>query len=142
DMERYSEMSRTVTDIIAGEAPLYEKSSIDEFYLDLTGMEKYFGFLKWTSALRQKIMQETGLPISLGLASNKMVSKVATNEAKPNGQREVPFGGEKSFLAPMPVDKLPMVGRETAAQLHRRGVEDVKTLSEVPVSLLEAWLGK
>ncbi|GAA0523096.1 DNA polymerase IV [Chitinophaga japonensis] len=142
DIEKYSEMSRMVTEIIAGEAPLYEKSSIDEFYLDLTGMEKYFGFLKWTTALREKIMQETGLPISLGLASNKMVSKVATNEAKPNGQREVPFGGEKSFLAPMPVDKLPMVGRETAARLHRRGVEDVKTLSEVPVSLLEAWLGK
>jgi len=142
DMEKYSEMSRTVTDIIAGEAPLYEKSSIDEFYLDLTGMEKYFGSLKWTSALRQKIMRETGLPISLGLASNKMVSKVATNEAKPNGQREVPFGCEKRFLAPMPVHKLPMVGRETAAQLHRRGVEDVKTLSEIPVSLLEAWLGR
>jgi DNA polymerase-4 len=142
DMEKYSELSRHVTDIIADGAPLYEKSSIDEFYLDLTGMDKYFGSLKWTAELRQKIMRETGLPISLGLASNKMVSKVATNEAKPNGQMEIHFGGEKSFLAPMPVEKLPMVGKETAAQLHRRGVENVKTLSEIPVTLLEAWLGK
>lgn len=142
DMEMYSELSRQVTDIIADGAPLYEKSSIDEFYLDLTGMDKYFGSMKWTSELRQKIMHETGLPISLGLASNKMISKVATNEAKPNGQMSVPFGGEKVFLAPMPVEKLPMVGKETAAQLHRRGVEDVRTLSEIPVTMLEAWMGK
>jgi DNA polymerase-4 len=142
DMERYSEMSRAVTDIIAESAPLYEKSSIDEFYLDLTGMDKYFGAVQWTHELREKIMRETCLPISLGLASNKMVSKVATNEAKPNGKRQVLFGEEKSFLAPMPVEKLPMVGKETAAALHRRGVEHVKTLSEIPVTLLEAWLGK
>ncbi|ASZ14598.1 DNA polymerase IV [Chitinophaga pendula] len=142
DPEQYSVMSRVVTEIIADQAPLYEKSSIDEFYLDLTGMDKYFGSMKWTVELRQRIMRETGLPISFGLSANKMVSKVATNEAKPNGQLEIPFGGEKIFLAPMRVEKLPMVGKETALQLHRRGVETVKTLSEVPVALLEAWLGK
>lgn len=142
DMERYSELSHIVTEIIAGHAPLYEKSSIDEFYLDLTGMDKYFGSFKWTGELRQYIMRETGLPISFGLASNKMVSKVATNEAKPNGQLAVDFGGEKVFLAPMPVEKLPMVGQETAAQLRRRGVETVKTLSEISLPLLEAWLGR
>ncbi|WP_295116727.1 DNA polymerase IV [uncultured Chitinophaga sp.] len=142
DMDFYSELSREVTGLIAESAPLYEKSSIDEFYLDLTGMDKYFGSLQWTSELRQKIMKLTKLPISFGLASNKMVSKVATNEAKPNGQMAIEFGGEKSFLAPMAVDKLPMVGRETAAQLKRRGVETVKTLSEIPPGLLEAWMGK
>lgn len=142
DPEQYTVMSKMVTEIIADQAPLYEKSSIDEFYLDLTGMDKYFGSMKWTAELRQRIMRETGLPISFGLSANKMVSKVATNEAKPNGQLEIPFGGEKGFLAPMRVEKLPMVGKETALQLHRRGVETVKTLSEVPVALLEAWLGK
>lgn len=142
DPEKYSNLSREVTDIIARHAPLYEKSSIDEFYLDLTGMDKFFGSLKWTAELRQEIIRETKLPISFGLASNKMISKVATNEAKPNGQMEILFGGEKSFLAPMPVEKLPMVGKETAGQLRRRGVETVKTLSEVPITLLEAWLGK
>lgn len=142
DHDFYSELSQQVTGLIAEEAPLYEKSSIDEFYLDLTGMDKYFGSLKWTSELRRKIMKMTGLPISFGLASNKMVSKVATNEAKPNGQLAVALGGEKSFLAPMPIDKLPMVGRETAARLRQRGVETVKTLSEIPPALLEAWMGK
>ncbi|NSL90336.1 DNA polymerase IV [Chitinophaga sp. Mgbs1] len=142
DMELYSKKSREITEIIADRAPLYEKSSIDEFYLDLSGMDKFFGSLKWTTELRKFIMQESGLPISFGLASNKMVSKVATDEAKPNGQLEICFGEEKNFLAPMPVEKIPMVGRETASQLRRRGVETVKTLSEVPVSLLEAWMGK
>jgi DNA polymerase-4 len=142
DMEKYSQLSREVTGLIAEKAPLYEKSSIDEFYLDLTGMDKFFGSLKWTAELRQHIMKETRLPVSFGLASNKMISKVATNEAKPNGQMEICFGEEKSFLAPMPVEKLPMVGKETASQLRRRGVETVKTLSEIPVTLLEAWLGK
>lgn len=142
DMEFYSDLSREVTSIIAESAPLYEKSSIDEFYLDLTGMDKYFGSLQWTSELRQMIMKRTKLPISFGLASNKMISKVATNEAKPNGQMAVEYGGEKLFLAPMPVEKLPMVGKETAAQLRRRGVETVKTLSEIPIGLLEAWMGK
>jgi len=142
DMEKYSQLSREVTELIADKAPLYEKSSIDEFYLDLTGMDKFFGSMKWTAELRQHIMRETQLPVSFGLASNKMISKVATNEAKPNGQMEILFGEEKAFLAPMPVEKLPMVGKETAGQLRRRGVETVKTLSEIPVNLLEAWLGK
>lgn len=142
DMEKYSEFSRMVTEIIASQAPLYEKASIDEFYLDLTGMDKFYGSAKWTAELRKRIMFETSLPISFGLASNKLVSKVATNEAKPNGQLVVPYGNERSFLAPMRVEKLPMVGKETAAQLHRRGVETVRTLSEIPVNLLEAWLGK
>ncbi|MBV7531775.1 DNA polymerase IV [Chitinophaga sp. sic0106] len=142
DMEAYSNKSREVTEIIADKAPLYEKSSIDEFYIDISGMDKFFGSLKWTSELRKTIMKESGLPISFGLASNKLVSKVATDEAKPNGQLEILFGEEKSFLAPLKIEKIPMVGKETAAQLRRRGVETVKTLSEVPVSLLEAWMGK
>ncbi|MCK7557374.1 hypothetical protein MKQ70_21160 [Chitinophaga sedimenti] len=98
DHDFYSELSQQVTGLIAEEAPLYEKSSIDEFYLDLTGMDKYFGSLKWTSELRRKIMKMTGLPISFGLASNKMVSKVATNEAKPNGQLAVALGERSRFL--------------------------------------------
>ncbi|MFY0253789.1 DNA polymerase IV [Chitinophaga sp. 30R24] len=142
DMELYSTKSREITDMIADKAPLYEKSSIDEFYLDLSGMDKFFGSLKWATELRKSIMKGSGLPLSFGLASNKLVSKVATDEAKPNGQLEILFGEEKSFLAPLAVEKIPMVGRETGAQLRRRGVETVKTLSEVPISLLEAWMGK
>lgn len=105
DMDSYSKFSNLVTEIISSETPLFEKTSIDEFYIDMSGMDKFFGSARYTSELRQKIIKESGLPISHALASNKLISKVATNEAKPNGQIEIDFGGEKSYLAPMPVQK-------------------------------------
>ena len=94
DYERYAHYSDVVTEMIGENVPLYEKSSIDEFYLDLTGMDRFFGCYKWATELRQKITKETGLPISFGLSLNKTVSKVATNEAKPNGQLKIDFGTE------------------------------------------------
>ncbi len=142
DMEDYSRYSRLITDIIAEEAPLFEKASIDEFYLDLTGMDKYFGCWKWSGALRQRIMRESGLPVSLGLSVNKLVSKVGAGEAKPNGALLVENGAEKSFLAPLPVSKLPGAGRETAQKLARMGVRTVKTLAEIPPRLLQQEFGK
>jgi DNA polymerase IV len=142
DMESYSEYSRKVTEVIASEAPLFEKASIDEFYLDLTGMDRFFGAYKWAVALRQKIIRETGLPISLGMSVNKMVSKVATGEAKPNGEKQVPGGTERDFLAPMPVSKIPMAGAKTCQLLASMGVETVQTLREIPVELMEKILGK
>lgn len=142
DMEAYSRYSRMVTEVIADGAPLFEKSSIDEFYLDLTGMDRFFGTLLWASELRQRITKETGLPISFGLSVNKMVSKVATNEAKPNGQLEIPRGTERDFLAPMPIGKIPLVGEKTHRLLRGMGIERVMTLREMPVELLEQVLGK
>jgi DNA polymerase-4 len=142
DMEQYSKHSKLVTEVIAEQAPVYEKSSIDEFYLDISGMDRYFGCYKWAGELRQKITHETGLPISFGLSVNKTVSKVGTNEAKPNGQIEIPRGQEKSFLAPMSVSKIPMIGEKTFRHLSEMGVRTVKTLSEIPVTLLEREFGK
>jgi DNA polymerase-4 len=129
DMESYSRYSRLITEIIAEEAPLFEKASIDEFYLDLTGMDRYFGCWKWSRELRDKVMRESGLPLSLGLSVNKLVSKVGAGEAKPNGEQLVEHGMEKAFLAPLPVRKLPAVGRATARKLALMGVRDVRTLS-------------
>jgi DNA polymerase IV len=131
-----------VTDVVAAHAPLFEKTSIDEFYLDLTGMDKHFGCYKWSLELRQCIMRETGLPISFGLSVNKTVSKVGTGEAKPNGTLEIAPGREKGFLAPLPVGKIPGVGRETQMQLSFMGVRTVSVLSEMPVKLLEREFGK
>jgi DNA polymerase-4 len=142
DYESYSQHSKIVTEIIAGKTPLYEKASIDEFYVDMTGMDKYFGCLKYGTELRQYIIKETGLPISFGLASNKLISKVATGEIKPNGQIQIPFGTEKSYLSPMRVEKLPMVGQKTTALLNKMGVEYIKTLAEIPVPYLENMMGK
>ncbi len=142
DMESYSKYSRLVTDIIKDNVPQFEKASIDEFYVDLTGMDKFFGCLKYSQELRSKVMKEAGLPISNGLSVNKLVSKVATDEAKPNGQLQIPFGEEKSFLAPLPVEKLPMVGLKTTELLNQMGVRTIKTLSEIPVEMMGNLMGK
>jgi len=138
----YSKYSRWVTQIIASKAPLFEKASVDEFYIDLTGMEKFFNPLQWTIDLRKQIIDETQLPISFGLASNKMMAKIATNEAKPNGYLQVPFGKEKEFLAPLPVNKIPGVGDHTHEILKAMGIITIKDVSERTKEELEERLGK
>jgi DNA polymerase IV len=138
----YSRYSRWVTDIIAAKAPLFEKASVDEFYIDLTGMDKFFNPLQWTIDLRKQIMDETKLPISFGLSSNKMMAKIATNEAKPNGYLQVPFGKEKEFLAPLTVDKIPGVGGHTHDVLKSMGIITIGDVSKKTADELEERLGK
>jgi DNA polymerase-4 len=142
DMESYSRFSNLVTEIIRSEVPVFEKSSIDEFYIDMTGMDKFFGTTLYIQQLRKKIITESGLSISHALATNKLISKVATNECKPNGQTEVKPGNEKSFLAPLPIEKMPMVGNQTATMLRRMGVETISVLSQIPVEMMINLLGK
>jgi DNA polymerase-4 len=142
DYEEYSKFSEMVTEIIREKVPLYEKSSIDEFYIDLTGLDKFFGSYKFATELREKIIKETHLPISLGFSQNKTVSKVATGEAKPNGQKKIELGLEKQFLAPLSVKKIPMIGEKTYHLLRNMGVEKVYTLQEMPVQLLNMVLGE
>lgn len=138
----YSKYSRWVTEIIAAKAPLFEKASIDEFYLDLTGMDKYFNPYQWTIDLRQEIIDKTGLPISFGLASNKMVAKIATDEAKPNGYLHIAFGREKEFLAPLKVNKIPGVGAHTYQALREWGIETIGDLANHSFEFLESRFGK
>jgi len=138
----YSKHSKIVTEIIREEVPLMEKASIDEFYLDLTGMDKFFGCYKLASHLRQRIIKETGLPISFGMSKNKTVSKIATGEAKPNNQIHIDFGNEKSFLAPLSINKIPMIGNKTSFMLNRMGVRKIKTVQEMPLELMEKAFGK
>ena len=138
----YSKYSRWVTEIIAAKAPLFEKASIDEFYLDLTGMDKYFDPYQWTIDLRKEIIDKTGLPISFALASNKMVSKIATNEAKPNGYLEIPNGREKEYLAPLRVNKIPGVGEHLYQALQELNINTIGELSNVPIDFLENRFGK
>lgn len=138
----YSRYSRWVTEIIASKAPLFEKASIDEFYIDLTGMDKFFNPLQWTIDLRQLIMSETKLPISFGLSSNKMVSKIATDEAKPNGYLYIPPGKEKEFLAPLPVNKFSGVGEQTFLKLKSLGIHLIGDILQHDSKYLEKELGK
>ncbi len=138
----YSRYSRWVTQIIASKAPLFEKASIDEFYLDLTGMEKFFNPLQWTIDLRKQIMDETKLPISFGLSSSKMMAKIATNAAKPNGYLQIPFGQEKEFLAPLAVNKIPGVGDHTHDVLKSMGIYTIGDVSSRTKEELEERIGK
>jgi DNA polymerase-4 len=142
DHEQYSKLSNTVTDIIQESVPLYEKTSIDEFYIDLTGMDKFYGCYKSATELRQKITKHTGLPISFAMSSNKTVAKVGTGEAKPNGQQQIPFGDEKIFLAPLSIRKIPGVGDKTYMLLRNMGIEKINTVQEMPVELMEQVLGQ
>ena len=142
DTGQYSYYSNIITDIISEDVPLYEKTSIDEFYIDLTGTDRFFGSYKLATELRKKIIKNTNLPISFAMSSNKTVSKVGTGEAKPNGQKEIPFGTEKDFLAPLSVKKIPMVGDKTYQLLRGMGVMWIRTLQEMPIELMEQVLGQ
>ena len=138
----YSKYSNSVTEIIKEAVPLYEKSSVDEFYADLTGMDKFYGCFKMASELREKIIRDTGLPISFGMSINKTVSKIATGEAKPNNKINVLGGEEKPFLAPLSVKKIPMIGDVTYRSLCNLGVKRIKTIQEMPMEVMEKVFGK
>ncbi len=142
DMDQYTKYSRLVTDVIADSAPVYEKASIDEHYLDISGMDRFIGCYKWTHELRNRIISETGLPISFGLSINKTVSKIATGEAKPNGEKEVPRDLVQPFLNPLPIRKIPGVGDRTRQLLHSMGVYTIQTLSDIPPEMIQHVLGK
>ena len=142
DMEAYSIHSHLVTQIIEERAPLFEKTSIDEFYIDATGLDRFFGTFLWAKELRHTIIKESGLPISMALSVNKLVSKVATAEFKPNAERQIPAGEEKGFLAPLSIEKIPMVGKQTASFLFDMGVRTVATLREMPLKFLYCAFGK
>lgn len=141
DMEYYSNMSHTVTDIIREKVPVLEKASIDEFYLDLSGMDKFFGCYQWTNDIADAVTNNTGLPISFALSTNKTVSKIGTGEAKP-GRLEVKAQNIQPFLNPLSVKKIPMVGPETFQLFSRLGVKTIQTLSEMPVDILQQLVGK
>lgn len=138
----YSKYSKLVTQIIADSAPLFEKASIDEFYLDLSGMDKFFNVLDWTISLREKIIKETGLPISFGLASNKMVAKIATNHAKPNGYLQIPAGKEQTFLAVLPASAIPGVGAQIKLTLQTLNIHTINDIFIAGSEKLERIIGK
>ncbi|MEN9301619.1 MAG: polymerase [Bacteroidota bacterium] len=140
--QTYTNYSRMVTDIIREATPVFEKTSIDEFYMDLSGMDRFFGTMKYASELRSRIIRETGLPISFGLSQNKTVSKIATGEAKPNNEIQVDVGLERPFLAPLSVRKIPMVGLKTFQTLCNLGVKKIQTVQEMPVEMMESALGE
>jgi len=142
DMDSYSQYSRLVSDVIRDYVPIMEKASIDEFYVDLTGVDRFFGCSQFVAELKGKVRKETGLPISYALAPNKFVSKVATDDAKPDGKKEIIHGSEKNYLAPLKIERMPGIGEKTSNLLHQMGVRTIKTLSEIPMPMMHNLLGK
>lgn len=142
DMDVYTKYSHLVTDIIVEKAPVYEKMSIDEHYLDLTGMDRFFGTLKWAHELRNRIIKESGLPISFGLSANKCVAKIATGEAKPNGELQISQQQVLPFLAPLSIRKIPGIGNKSFQLLRTMGVDTIGTLRSVPPDMVTRVLGK
>ncbi len=142
DMDQYTKYSHLVTDIIADSAPSYEKASIDEHYIDITGMDKFFGNYKWAHELRRRIIRESGLPISFGLSVNKTVAKIATGESKPNGELFIEKPNVLSFLDPLSIRKIPMLGKKTYLKLHRMGLSNIMSLRQMPPEMLSYVMGK
>ncbi|MBW8521934.1 DNA polymerase IV [Chryseobacterium chendengshani] len=141
DHELYSKLSHQVTEVIQERVPVVEKASIDEFYLDLSGMDKFFGCYQWTKEISAAVTKETGLPISFALSNNKTVSKIGTGESKPDGKLQLMEKEIQPFLNPLSVKKIPMVGDKTFQLLSRIGIRTIQTLSEVPVLVLQQMIG-
>ncbi|WP_417353220.1 DNA polymerase IV [Flavobacterium alkalisoli] len=141
DMELFSRYSHTVSQIIEEKAPVMEKASIDEFYLDITGMDRFHGSYKWTHELSSLVTRETGLPISFALSVNKTVSKIGTGEGKPKGNLEIPQAMVQPFLNPLSIRKIPMVGNATFTLLSRIGIRSIGTLAEMPAKVLQEMIG-
>lgn len=142
DHELYSKLSHEVTEVIQEKVPVVEKASIDEFYLDLTGMDRFFGCYQWTTEVAESIKKNTGLPISFAVSANKTVAKIGTGEAKPLGRIEIPNREIQTFLNPLSIKKIPMVGNVTFQLLSRIGIRQIKTLAEMPVDVLQQMIGK
>ncbi|WP_342647359.1 DNA polymerase IV [Mucilaginibacter sp. CSA2-8R] len=142
NMDEYSKASHEITEIIREQVPLLEKASIDEHYIDMTGMDKHFGTLRYAREIRAKVIRETGLPISFGLSVNKTVSKMATNECKPNGELSVARPGVRPFLDPLSIRKIPGLGEKTFIKLSDMGIKSIHTLSQVHPQYMTSILGK
>ena len=138
----YAKFSDMVTEIIKERSPLFEKSSIDEFYIDVSGMDKFFGCYKWAQELREKIRKETHLPLSFGMSTSKTVSKISTGEAKPDNHIQIIKGKEKEFLAPLSVKKIPGVGDQVYKMLLELGVKNIGTLQNMSMEVMERVMGK
>ncbi|MFN0293456.1 DNA polymerase IV [Pedobacter helvus] len=142
NMDEYSKASLEITDILKERVPLIEKASIDEHYIDMTGMDRFHGVMKYAHELRATVIKETGLPISFGLSVNKTVSKMATNECKPNGELNIEQPGVVPFLNPLSIKKIPGLGEKTFIKLSDMGIRKIVNLSQVHPDMMVSVLGK
>lgn len=140
--ERYAEASAQVRAVLETVSPLVQFASIDEAYVDITGSLRHFGGDEAVALhIKSEIRERTGLPCTVAISSNKLVSKVASDFAKPDGYISIAEGDEAAFFAPMPVGKLPGIGPKLREALHRRGIKTLGELARVPEDTLDTWFG-
>ncbi|QNK64361.1 DNA polymerase IV [Pedobacter sp. PAMC26386] len=142
NMDAYAKASQEVTEILRSRVPLIEKASIDEHYIDMTGMDRFHGTHQYAHELRQTVIRESGLPISFGLSVNKTVSKMATNECKPNGELDVRQHEVQPFLNPLSIKKIPGLGEKTFMKLSDMGIKKIFTLTQIHPDQMINLLGK
>lgn len=139
----YSEYSAKVFEILRSYSPLVEPMSLDEAFVDLTGCGKLHGpILKTAETIRNEIREKLGLNASIGIATNKLMAKIASAYCKPNGMLWIAPGQEQKFLAPLPIKRIPGIGPKNCSRLNRMGVKSVADLSRLPLELLEETYGK
>lgn len=141
-MEDYSKKSHEITEFLQERVPVLEKASIDEHYIDMTGMDRFFGCMKFAQELRSAVLNQIGLPISFGLSINKTVSKMVTNECKPNGEKQIEKLAVQPFLNPLSIKKIPGLGDSTFLKLSEMGVRKIHTLTQIPQDLMFKILGQ
>ncbi len=143
DFEWYAPASRRFHAILRDFTPVVESISVDEAYLDVAGSEALFGTpLEIAAAIRQRIRSEIGITASVGIATNRLVAKVASDAAKPDGLLRVPPGQEAAFLAPRPIRDLPGIGGRTAEALQALGISTIGDLAALPPATLQARFGR
>ena len=142
NMDAYSEASHEITAIIREKVPLFEKASIDEHYIDMTGMDRFYGCMKYAQEIRETVIKQLHLPISFGLSVNKTVAKMATNECKPNGELDIEQPHVRPFLDPLSIRKIPGLGEKSFIKLSDMGIKRIQTLSQVSPDHMIAVMGK
>lgn len=141
--EEYERYSNAVKNILERYAPLVEQASIDEFYLDMTGTQIIYGsMLAFASRLQKEIWDELNLPCSIGIGSNKTIAKIGSDCMKPNGITYIMSGMEKEFLAPMPVEAIPGVGKVMKQHLNERGIYKIADITKLPSEYFSITFGK
>jgi DNA polymerase-4 len=142
NFSRYREASQKFMAILADFSPYLEPMGIDEAYLDVTGFESWHGSIRqMAEKIKRRVSRELGLCASIGIASSKIVAKIASDFSKPDGLLEVPPGEERSFLAPLPVGKLPGIGKKSECVLHDLGIRTIGRLAKMPVTALRSHFG-
>lgn len=141
DFRKYRDFSARFMEILANFSPSLEPGGLDEAYLDVTGCDIFGTPLQIAQSIKKKAKMELGLVASAGIASCKIIAKVASDTGKPDGLVEVPFGEEKNFLANLPVGCLPGIGEKTQQSLRAMGIKTIGQLADLPVGLLKGRFG-